>query len=473
MCAAADSPLSEPYCPNLRLCKWLGLLDRHPYHGWRKYAIIDRGVDARDREDYVKLRSVSLLTVTLVACLVLQVGLMAARNLDDPVAAEQSREDQAQCASGKPALPPEPGPFGRLLNEKNFVGPGILRAGDRTDEGGRQAVGEFCLPGDFQPARAILVVVGRLARDYPKLLAEIVSLARKRVSVVSLVSTPAERDKVLRVLASAGLPPNTVRFVRVPTNTIWVRDFGPIFVKRSDGAKVAIDVEYEKDGRRQDNDAAAAVAAHLEVPVLYAPILLEGGSLLSNGRGLCVTTAVAVNRNISRGYDLATIRKLFRKNFGIRRIVLLEPLRGETTGHPDMFACFTDPRTIVVGAYPRAVDPVNAAVLDRNAALLAKVQVAGGKLRVVRLPMPHNQDDLWRTYTNGLFANGLLLVPHYPGADTAGQRSAMATFRSLLPGWEVRGIDAGKLIAREGALRCITMHVPRDDVHSIPPGPGK
>ena len=423
----------------------------------------------------MKLPCVSLPTVTLVVSLVLQVSPTAARNLDDASAAGQSREDQAQCAPGrlapgKPALPPEPGPFGRLLNEKNFVGPGILRTGDRTDDGGRHAAGEFCLPGDFQPARAILVVGGRLARDYPKLLARIVALAGKRVSVVALISSSGERDTVVRVLSTAGLSPRRVRFVEVPTDTIWVRDFGPIFVKRSDGARIAIDVEYEKPGRRQDNHAAAAVAGHLKVPALYVPILLEGGSLLSNGRGLCVTTTAAVNRNISRGYDLAAIKEYFRKYFGSRRIVLLEPLRGETTGHPDMFACFTDPRTIVVGAYPKAVDPVNAAVLDRNAALLAKVQVAGGKLRVVRLPMPDNHDDLWRTYTNGLFANGLLLVPHYPGADTAGQRKAMATFRSLLPGWEVRGIDAGKLIAREGALRCITMHVPPGDT---PPGPGK
>ncbi len=117
-----------------------------------------------------------------------------------------------------------------------------------------------------------------------------------------------------------------------------------------------------------------------------------------------------------------------------------------------------------------SVDPVNAAVLDRNAALLAKVRTAKGKLRVVRVPMPSNEDDLWRTYTNGLFVNGLLLLPHYPGADPVAQRKAVETFRSLLPGWDVVEVDAGKLIEREGAFRCITMHVPPD---KDPPGPDK
>lgn len=363
---------------------------------------------------------------------------------------------------GKPALPPEPGPFQRLVNSQKFVGPGILPAANPTGDGSFPLAAEFRLPGDFQPAEAILIVGGRLAGEYPELLARIVALAEKRISVVLLVSTPDERKTVAGVLTSAGISPRGVRFVEVPTDTIWVRDFGPIFVRRSDGSRVALDVEYEKDGRQQDNHAAATVAGFFGVPARYAPILLEGGSLLSNGQGLCVTTTVAVNRNISRGYDLATVREYFRRYFGFDQIVLLEPLHGETTGHVDGFACFTDSQTIVVGAYPQSVDPVNAAVLDRNAALLARVRTAKGKLRVVRVPMPSNEDDCWRTYTNGLFANGLLLLPHYPGVDAVAQQKAIETFQSLLPGWKVVGVDAGKLIAQEGAFRCITMHVPPD-----------
>ena len=411
----------------------------------------------------------SLAGLVLVASLPVQPTTAGARDPDDCPSAEDAGQQRGP-APGKPALPPEPGPFQRLVNQRNFVGPGILPAVDPSGDGGLHVPSKLRLPADFQPSEAILLVGGRLAREFPKLLADVLAATRDRISVVSLISTAGERNTVVRALAAAGLPPEHVRFVEVPTDTIWVRDFGPIFLRRTDGTTIALDVEYQKAGRKKDNHAAVPLARYFKTTTLYAPILLEGGDLLGNGRGLCVTTTAAVNRNISRGYDRPTIAKYFRNYLGSGPFVLLEPLRGETTGHVDVFACFTDSRTIVVGAYQKSVDPVNAALLDRNAALLAKVRTAGGRLRVVRVPMPNNQDDLWRTYTNGLFANGLLLLPCYPRADPAAQRKAFETFRSLLPGWDVVGIDAGKLIAREGALRCITIHVPREHTS---PKPGK
>jgi agmatine/peptidylarginine deiminase len=138
---------------------------------------------------------------------------------------------------------------------------------------------------------------------------------------------------------------------------------------------------------------------------------------------------------------------------------MLESLVGERTGHVDMFATFTSPTTVLVGAYTEEQDPDNAAILDRNAARLSQVRTSQGPLRVVRIPMPPHDNNTWRTYTNVVYANGVVLVPIYPSLDHAGRRLALEIFSKELPTWKVVGIDATEIIEIDGALHCMTMNL--------------
>ncbi|MEM7785007.1 MAG: arginine deiminase family protein, partial [Planctomycetota bacterium] len=101
-----------------------------------------------------------------------------------------------------------------------------------------------------------------------------------------------------------------------------------------------------------------------------------------------------------------------------------------------------------------------AAILDRNATLLANVELPSGRLNVVRIPMPPRESDFFGgTYTNVVYVNGILVVPTWPNAPTELEELALATFRKLLPGWEVVGIDASNVGAGNGGFRCMTMPI--------------
>jgi agmatine/peptidylarginine deiminase len=222
-----------------------------------------------------------------------------------------------------------------------------------------------------------------------------------------------------------------------------------------------MDADYERFARPKDDTAPQGVAAQLHLTAVRAPLSLEGGNLLSNGRGLCLTTTMLYDGNRERGHTEGSLRKVLRDFFGAQETVFLEPLSGEPTGHVDMFAAFTDANTVVVGQYDTAIDPTNAAVLNRNAARLARIRGPEGPLQVVRIPMPPRDGEQWRTYTNVVFANGVLLTPAYERIDPQGQRAAADTFQRLLPGWRITGIDVSGLIANGGALHCISMNAPR------------
>jgi agmatine/peptidylarginine deiminase len=221
-----------------------------------------------------------------------------------------------------------------------------------------------------------------------------------------------------------------------------------------------IDAGYDL-GRANDDRVPVELARLLNLRVVQTPLRCDGGNLLSNGEGLAITTYRLFDEN---EIDEESMRAILLGSYGLRRVAVLEPLDGESTGHVDMFATFTSPNTVVVGQYDPEIDPENAAILDRNADKLSQLRTAQGSLQVVRIPMPKHDDAVWRTYTNVIYANGVLMVPTYADADQAERTKALVTYANILPGWKVVGIDASRLIESAGALHCITMNLGPLDV---------
>jgi agmatine/peptidylarginine deiminase len=316
----------------------------------------------------------------------------------------------------------------------------------------------YRLPGEFERQRAILVSCHEFIQDAPELLAEIVAQVQGRVEVIALVNDVVESMRAQDALVQRGLPRHHIRFAEVPHDTMWCRDYGPILVEGSKGDVVAVDARYIHASRPLDDDVPLALCRQLKLPVVSAPFRIEGGNLLSNGHGVCVTTTHVLTTNADQS-DEHSIRAAMRQCFGAEQAIFLEPLSGEPTGHVDMFATFTSRNTIVVGQYDRETDAVNSEILDRNARRLAQVRTNHGTLRVIRVPMPPRDGAIWRTYTNVVYANGLLLVPAYPSVDDAGRTAALNIYRELLPRWEVVAIDTARLAKLGGAIHCVTMNL--------------
>ncbi len=343
----------------------------------------------------------------------------------------------------------------------------------RTDAGAAKNVGDGklqvldCrLPGEFEHQRALLLACNDLLTTAPNLLVEIARHAAGKIDLVLLVSNVEDYDAAKRLLNANSIPLHSIRFAELSHDTMWARDYGPIIVKSTAGHATVIDAGYDL-GRPQDDFVPTEFANLLNLPVVQIPLRLDGGNLLSNSDGLAITTQRLFEENGE--IEEQSVRALLRGTYGLKRVVVLEPLVGESTGHVDMFATFTSPNTVVLGQYDPSIDAENAAILDRNAEKLAQVQTANGPLRVVRVPMPKHDDANWRTYTNVIFANGVLMVPTYAGTDRTKQRQALATYMKLLPGWQVVSVDASHIIESAGALHCITMNLgPLGDLPEFP-----
>lgn len=314
------------------------------------------------------------------------------------------------------------------------------------------------IPAEFERTDALLVGAAQMVQFHPQVLVDIVKAVHRNIEVVGLVGFQAEGARVDSLLSDAGLPADAVTMVTAPVRSMWARDYGPLTAVDPQGNPYFLDATYEGRGAVLDDEVPDHLGARLQVPVIDLPLTMEGGDLLSNGRGLVLVTQRLFRRNeADRDYSHEDTWGILQLYGGFTDFVALPSLQGEPTGHLDMYLTFVGPTTVVVGSYDPAVDPDNAAWLDWIARQLAGRATAGGTLRVERIPMPPHDDGVWRTYTNVVYANGVLLVPTYPERCPELDRQAVAFYEELLPGWKVVGVAATSLIRRNGSLHCVTL----------------
>ncbi len=314
------------------------------------------------------------------------------------------------------------------------------------------------LPAEFEHQEAMLISGSMLLSDTPGLFIEILQRTSGRIGQIVMVSNDQEYALANLLIKDKPIDRDNLFFVSVYQDTMWVRDYGPVIVDCEGRGPVVMDASYDED-RPNDDFVPEALAKLLDLPVDSVPLTIDGGNLLSNGSGLAIITTRIIDDNWALGYDESAVTDIIKQMYGLDQLVVLEPLLKEGTGHVDMFATFTAPDTVVVGAYDRKYDPENAELLDRNAFILANTVFNNRRLNVVRIPMPPHDKCVWRTYTNVIYANGIVLVPVYSAYDDLGRVQALNTFASLLPGWEILGMDASQLIENEGALHCISMNL--------------
>jgi agmatine deiminase len=317
------------------------------------------------------------------------------------------------------------------------------------------------LAGEFEAQNAIVIGMAQLVQFHSAALVEIVRALQGHVRILGMVGSRSEEQLVARLLFDNGIDPSSLEFLLIPVDTMWARDFGPLFVLDADSVRV-VDTDYPgTELNRRENFVPQTLARWLKAVHSPLPLLLEGGNLLGNGEAIVVTTTEALRRNLAaRQITQAHTQALLAATFGAERIAYLRPLERDPTAHIDMFCVFTAVDQVVVARIDASLDAENAARLDEAANALLGLPTSLGPLRVERVEMPAAADGVWRSYTNIILANSAVLVPIYPTAAPELDAQALALYARLFPQRKVVGIRAETLAARGGALHCISFNVP-------------
>ena len=318
---------------------------------------------------------------------------------------------------------------------------------------------DWVWPGEFESPAYLLV---GWDFDLEAYLLDIIVASYRHVRVVVVMPWDERRDYIQERLREMGVCPDDVELVHTSLSSSWIRDFGPMMVRGLDGQHAIIDTRYagDDDEDRVPSEVARELWPHL--PLISLDLPLDGGNLLADGTGLCVTTfghelafgsvdesmASAENAN-----DIDLMKALVRQYLGCHEVVVVPPLWGEPTEHADMFMSFTAPREAIVGEYIGETDLFNGLLLDEVAETLQRHGVL-----VRRIPMPDNDDGRFRSYVNALAVGDVVLVPVYPERPEHETR-ALAGFRAAYPDRRIVPIVASDVIGLQGAVHCTTMSI--------------
>ena len=329
----------------------------------------------------------------------------------------------------------------------------------------------FRMPAEWEPHEATWIAWPHNRDDWPGRFApipwvygEIVRKLARVERVRILVEHEDHEQGARRILRKIGADLNAVKFFRAATDRVWTRDYGPLFVRNAAGAVAITNWRFngwaKYDNWTKDNEVTSQLARRLKMRQWQPDVVLEGGSIDVNGRGLLLTTEECLLSPVQArnpGLSRAGIARALLDYLGARKVIWLRNgIAGDDThGHIDDLARFVAHDTVAIVSEEDRSE-ANYEALRENFRLLR-----AQPLRVVKLPMPRPLifagQRLPASYANFYIANKLVLVPTF---NDPGDRVALTTLARLFPDREVAGIHATELVWGLGTLHCLTQQQP-------------
>lgn len=281
----------------------------------------------------------------------------------------------------------------------------------------------------------------------------------ERVHII--VFNQSELNRVRKVLTKRGLDMSNIDFWEYPTNDVWVRDNGPIFVRDKHKNLIVENWKFNGWGGKadffDDNDIPIYVARDLDLRRVDVPMTNEGGSIELDGKGtLMAKKSSIINQNRNPGLTQTKVETFFRKYLGVTNFIWLDGQRGldVTDDHIDGTARFANTKTIVT---TKRDDFVNASEYD----VLVGARSAQGKpYKLVHLPITRKtilNSGYEGIYVNYYVGNDVVIVPTY---NDPMDQEALRILGGVYLTRRIVGVNMEELYSDGGAVHCVTQQQP-------------
>ncbi|KAJ5450570.1 uncharacterized protein N7458_007019 [Penicillium daleae] len=266
-----------------------------------------------------------------------------------------------------------------------------------------------------------------------------------------------------------------VSVIPTPTNHLWVRDTGPIYVRSTSNSiprqRYAINFRFSEWGKRDKINKHDRATDGLDWPLMSpeqleenatfaqriiaqdifpSPVVqieslvhLEGGALVIDGEGtLLATESSILNENRNPDMSRADVEAELRRLLGVEKIIWFPGRRNldVTDVHCDAEVNFVRPSVVVLSrphpSVPRVWMDVHKEILQ---ILQREVDARGRPFEIHILDEPNpnclakspSYEEPATNYVNFYFCNGGLILPQF--GDKERDKLALETLQTLCP----------------------------------------
>jgi agmatine deiminase len=342
---------------------------------------------------------------------------------------------------------------------------------------------EYRLPAEWEPHQATWIGWPHNKEDWPGkfypipwVYGEIARLVSRDEKVRIVAENREHQKRAERILNSVDAIKDNIEFFFLKTDRGWMRDTMPVFVNCNNDKQVTVSFcfngwskydNYKRDARLPEFISKKFNYEKIEVEHKGRQVVLEGGSIDTNGNGTLITTEECLIddkvqvRNPS--FTKKDYEELFKKYLGITNTIWLgKGIAGDDThGHVDDLCRFVNKNTVVIVTEEKETDE-NYTRLKENRERLEDARLEdGSSLNVVELPMPSpvifKGERLPASYANFYFSNYAVLVPTF---NDPNDRKALGILSELNTDRRIIGIHSVDLIWGLGTLHCLTHEQP-------------
>lgn len=295
-------------------------------------------------------------------------------------------------------------------------------------------------------------------------------------TIIDIANTVSDFEEVVLLCAAehhAYLRPDlsdNVVLWDVPTDDLWARDSGPLFVTDGKGGLAVSHLNFNAWGGRSalpdDERLARRVAERMDLHVFDNGLVGEGGGVEQDGDGTLIAHASSwVNPNRNRG-SVDEVAERLCDAFGAQKVIWAPGLIGQdiTDAHIDAFARFVEPGHVLIQLPEDDVEPsIWSDMVFETYDILSNVTDARGRrLRITEIPDPMDprvtSDDFVSSYANYYVCNGGIICAQFgdPEADEIARRS----LEQLYPGRTVVQLNVDALGEFGGGIHCATQQQP-------------
>jgi agmatine deiminase len=354
----------------------------------------------------------------------------------------------------------------------------------------------FRMPGEFEPQEAVWLVwpeasSWRLEGEPAQEVVVELAAAIADDIPVRLAVTPSQAARARSMLTGS------VEVVEITAGTGWIRDDGPTFLINGDGARRGVDWDFNNWGyagqnrfsknfasyfENDSNEAAQRLLEYEGAECYRAPLVLEGGSIHTDGLGTVITTEECLlNPNRNPHLQKEEIEEYLKSYLGAKKIIWLPfgVYKDVTSGHVDNMCCFVKPSEVILNW----TDDPNDAQYERSQQALeileASTDASGAHFTVNKLhqpgPLHYTEQEIasfpswfaeemdWSegrlagSYVNYILTNRRVI---FPLLDPEYDRSASETLARAFPKHEIVGLESREILLNGGDLHCISQQVP-------------
>ncbi|MBC8320261.1 MAG: agmatine deiminase family protein [Bacteroidetes bacterium] len=285
--------------------------------------------------------------------------------------------------------------------------------------------------GDIRNVAEFDQMQGVLVRYPFGIPVELIREMAEDITVTTIVANASQQQTVTTTYQNNNVNLDNCNFLIAPTDSYWVRDYGPWFVFDGNNQPGIVNFPYNRP-RPNDNDIPIRVAEFLDIDLYGMNLISTGGNYMCDGMGIAASTDLVWDENPTLTHD--EVAGFIVDYTGNSTYHVTDDPLDEYIKHIDCWAKYLTPGKVLVGQVP--ITDYRYPDFEAAANYFATQTSSYGKpYQVYRVFTPGTYP--YTPYTNSLILNRKVLVPL---TGSQWDDEAITSYQEAMPGYEIIGI---------------------------------